>query len=135
MLHQNSFRVDRYLMALGLKTQWDSVRCFFGEKWPVFPLTLAQHEQPDQMLFESLNNVRQLCCTWKRVLSQESVEGSCLCCEQVEDKDWMTGGKKCQIQHWLHISPNCVPGLRSHVRFRFLTWCTMVHFLFSIEIW
>lgn len=104
-----------YSMALVLKTQW-TVR-FFAEM-ASFPLTFAQHEWSDQMLFDPPDMVHPLCCSVKKHRrSRWKLWAFWLCCEQVVDKDCV----KCLIQQWLHILLNCVDGLWSLVQFRFLT--------------
>lgn len=104
----------RYSTALVLKTQW-TVRLWRNGQFSIGM------------------NLQTKCCSivWTRCTFSaapgwsftaavgEDCEDCDCCCEQVEDIDWMTGGIKCLIQHRLHISPN--RGLRSHVRFRFLT--------------
>lgn len=119
----------RYSTALVLKTQWTA------RLWRNGQLSIDMNLQTKCCLIVWTR------CTFSAAPGRSFIAGvgeNCedCCCEQVEDNDWMTGGIKCLIQHWLHISPN--RGLRSHVRFKFLTLKggkKIKDFFFSNEIW
>lgn len=129
MFHQNSFRVDMVLDGFDVE---DSMDCALLEKWPVFHWhSPSMNSQTKCCLIASIRRTYSAA-RWRSVTEVgENYEDCWLCCGPVEDKDWITGGIKCLIQHWLHL-PGCVLGLWSHVRFRFLTLEKKVN---DIEIW